>query len=336
MNESFTQPVLYPFLFEPVLKNYIWGGRNLEKYGRILPPGKVAESWEITSHKNGSSIVLNGIHQGKSLTDLTAELGIDLIGSNAKWALDRGKFPLLVKLLDANQRLSVQVHPKDDYALKNEDNELGKTEMWVVLSAEPDAKLVYGVRKGTTREKFKKGIQQGNLEPYLNIIPVRSGDHICVPSGSLHAIMEGTIIAEIQQNSDTTYRVYDWNRLGNDGQPRELHIEKALDVINFEQIEPQIIPAVEIESKNGIRRSILCHNEYFVTERIEFDHSGTYEGACDGSSLEIWGIIDGRARVGETELDTIQFTLLPAAYGAFSLSTEGPAVMLRTTIPASD
>lgn len=335
MNESSRQPVLYPLLFEPVLKEAIWGGRNLEKYGRILPPGKTAESWEIAAHKNGSSMVLNGIHQGKSLADLTAELGINLIGSNAKWALDRGKFPLLIKLLDANQRLSVQVHPKDDYALQNEDNELGKTEMWVVLHAEPDAKLVYGIREGTTRENFQKGIQQGNLEPYLNIIPVQSGDHVCVPSGSLHAIMEGTIMVEIQQNSDTTYRVYDWNRLGNDGKPRELHIEKALDVINFEQIEPQIGPAVEIVSDNGVRRSILCHNKYFVTERIEFDHAGTYEGTCDGSSLEIWGIINGRARVDETELDAIQFTLLPAAYGYFSIVTEEPAVMLRTHIPAS-
>ncbi|MCD6474719.1 MAG: class I mannose-6-phosphate isomerase [Anaerolineaceae bacterium] len=335
MNESSTQPVLYPFLFEPVLKNYIWGGRNLEKYERILPPGKTAESWEIAAHKNGSSIILNGIHQGKSLTELTAEFGIDIIGSNAKWALDRGKFPLLVKLLDANQRLSVQVHPKDDYALQNEDNELGKTEMWVVLHAEPDAKLVYGVRKGTTRENFKRGIQQGNLEPYLNIVPVKSSDHICVPSGSLHAIMEGTIMIEIQQNSDTTYRVYDWNRLGNDGMPRELHIEKALDVINFEQIEPQIGPAVEIESNNGIRRYMLCHNEYFVTERIEFEDAATYTGTCDGSSLEIWGIINGRAKVDQTQLDAIQFTLLPAAYGDFSIVTEEPAVMLRTTIPAS-
>ncbi|MCD4752627.1 MAG: class I mannose-6-phosphate isomerase [Anaerolineaceae bacterium] len=335
MNESSRQPVLYPLLFEPVLKEAIWGGRNLENYGRILPPGKTAESWEIAAHKNGSSIVLNGLHQGKSLADLTTELGIDLIGSNAQWALDRGKFPLLIKLLDANQRLSVQVHPKDDYALKNEGNELGKTEMWVVLHAEPDAKLVYGVREGTTREKFKKGIQQGNLEPYLNIIPVKSGDHVCVPSGSLHAIMEGTIIAEIQQNSDTTYRVYDWNRLGNDGQPRELHIDKALDVINFEQIEPQICPAAEIESNNGIRRSLLCRNQYFVTERIEFEGAAAYTGTCDGSSLEIWGIINGRAKVDELKLDAIQFTLLPAAYGDFSIVTEGPAVMLRTTIPAS-
>ena len=137
---------LYPLLFEPVLKDYIWGGRNLEKLGRQLPQeGVIAESWEIAGHEDGTTRVVNGRFQGKLLTELHEELGLDLIGSRSAWAQERGKFPLLIKLLDANRPLSVQVHPQDDYALAHEGNELGKTEMWVVLHAEPDAEVILGV-----------------------------------------------------------------------------------------------------------------------------------------------------------------------------------------------
>jgi len=130
----------YPLLFTPVLKDYIWGGRNLEKLGRDLPDGIIAESWEIAGHPDGTTAVANGTYAGKLLTEIQEELGLDLIGTNCAWAQERGKFPLLIKLLDANRPLSVQVHPKDDYALAHEGNELGKTEMWVVLHAEPGAK----------------------------------------------------------------------------------------------------------------------------------------------------------------------------------------------------
>ena len=328
-----TSPNLYPLLFEPVIKQAIWGGRNLEKYGRTLPEGIVSESWEVSAHKNGSALIKNGLHQGKNLAELTTELGIQLIGTNAKWALDRGKFPLLVKLIDANQHLSVQVHPKDDYALQHEGNELGKTEMWVVLHAEPEATLVYGVKAGTNRENFRAGILNGNLEPYLHIIPIKTGDHVCVPAGSLHAIMAGTIIAEIQQNSDTTYRVYDWNRLGNDGKPRPLHVEKALDVIDFSQVEPEIVPPQTIEPLAGIERSLLCQNEYFITEKFVFDGTQPFEGFCDGSSLEIWGVIEGKAAINHTELEAIQFALLPAQLGHYGITASPNSVLLRTTVP---
>ncbi len=325
---------LYPLLFTPVLKDYIWGGRSLEKLGRSLPPGIIAESWEIAGHPDGTTAVANGPYTGKLLTELQDEIGLDLIGRHCAWAQTRGKFPLLIKLLDANQPLSVQVHPEDDYALKHEGNELGKTEMWVVLHAAPGASVQFGVTAGATPQAFRDGIKNGRLEPYLHYLPVKTGDHICVPAGSLHAIMGGLLIAEIQQNSDTTYRVYDWNRLGHDGQPRPLHVEKALDVINFAQVEPTLCPPELIRDENGVRRSLLCHNEYFVTERVEMTAGAAYAGTCNGDSLEIWGLLTGQAIIQDIELEAVQFTLIPAAMGSFTVTAVSPATLLRTYVAA--
>lgn len=323
---------LYPLTFDPVLKDYIWGGRNLEKLGRTLPDGIIAESWDIAGHEDGTSVVNNGRFAGKLLTELHQELGLDLIGRNCQWAQDRGKFPLLIKILDANRQLSVQVHPKDDYALEHEGNELGKTEMWVVMDAKPDAKLQLGVKADTTPEQFRQGIEAGNLEPYLHYVPVKAGDHVCVPAGTLHAIMDGIMIAEIQQNSNTTYRVYDWNRIGADGKPRPLHIDKALDVIDFDKAEPSICPPELISDNDGVKRALLCENEYFVTERVEMAAGATFSGNCDGRSLEIWGVLSGSVTVNDVALTAVQFTLLPAALGAYTITTQADATLLRTYV----
>lgn len=330
---------LYPLLFEPVLKDYIWGGRNLaEKLGRAIPADMpiVAESWEIAGHKDGTSRVANGAFAGLLLTELHEKLGLDLIGSRSAWAQERGKFPLLIKILDANHELSVQVHPKDDYALAHEGNELGKTEMWVIVHAEPDAKIILGVKEGTTQEAFRQAIAAGNLEAYLHFLPVETGDFVCVPAGSVHAILDGIMIAEIQQNSNTTYRVYDWNRMGKDGQPRPLHVDKALDVINFEQVEPSICPPTVVAEGDGVVREVLCTNDYFTVERVTMEAGATFDGVCDGSSFEIWGAINGNAAVtgnGTTvELETITFSLLPAALGQFSVRGGEGAVLLRAFV----
>jgi mannose-6-phosphate isomerase len=324
---------LYPMTFTPVLKDYIWGGRNLERLGRVLPPeGIIAESWEIAGHKDGTTIVDNGHFAGNKLTQVQAELGLDLIGRNNTWAQERGKFPLLIKLLDANQPLSIQVHPNDEYALVNEGNELGKTEMWVVLHAEPDAYLILGVKAGTTPQAFRRAIEAGHLEPFLHRLPVETGDHVCVPAGSLHAIMGGLLIAEIQQNSNTTYRIYDWNRLGVDGKPRPLHIDKGLDVINFDQIEPGLCPPALIAEESGIRRLSLCHNSYFVTERVEMMQGASYHGCCTGDSLEIWGVIEGQATINDVQFNAVRFALLPAALGEYVVRATSKAMFLRTYV----
>lgn len=324
---------LYPLLFEPVLKDYIWGGRNLEKLGRTLPAdGVIAESWEIAGHEDGTTRVANGRYAHKLLTELYQELGLDLIGRRSAWAQARGKFPLLIKLLDAQRPLSVQVHPQDDYALAHEGNELGKTEMWVVLHAAPDAEVILGVAHPISKDDFRVAINSNQLEPHLHRIPVKVGDHICVPAGSMHAIMGGLLIAEIQQNSNTTYRVYDWGRVGADGQPRPLHVDKALDVINFTQIAPALCPPELLSDEAGIRRSRLCQTDYFVTERVELAQGAVFSGRCTGETLEIWGVVAGAVQINDVALSAVRFCLLPAALGDFAVTAVSPATLLRSYV----
>lgn len=324
---------LYPLLFEPVLKDYIWGGRNLETVlGRKLPPGQIAESWEIAAHADGTTRVANGRFAGTLLTDLHNQLGLDLIGTNNQWAQERDKFPLLIKLLDAHQPLSVQVHPNDEYALAHEGNELGKTEMWVVVRANEEAAVILGVAPKTTPDSFRQAIEAGDLEAHLHRIPVKAGDVVCVPAGSLHAIMGGLLLAEIQQNSNTTYRVYDWNRRQADGRSRPLHVEKAMDVINFDQVAPGLCQPELLSDENGVRRYRLCHNRYFTTERIEMSPGAEFVGECNGRSLEIWGVLDGQAVINELALTAVRFTLLPAALGAFTVTGKTAVTLLRTYV----
>lgn len=327
-----TDNIFYPLIFTPVLKDYLWGGRNLEtQLGRSLPAaGVVAESWEIASHADGTSTVENGIYAGWPLTQVHAELGLNLLGRNNAWAQERGKFPLLVKLLDAAAPLSVQVHPDDAYALAHEGNELGKSEMWVVLHAEPGAELIVGVKAGTTPAAFRQAVEHNRLEPYLHRVPAQAGDHVCVPAGTLHAIMGGLLIAEIQQNSNTTYRVYDWGRVGADGKGRPLHVDRALDVIDFDRVEPQICPPALLAEEPGLRRELLCRNRYFTIERVTLAAGAEFRGACNGESLEIWGVIAGQVTVNELALSAVRFCLLPAALGEYAVTARTRATLLRT------
>jgi mannose-6-phosphate isomerase len=335
-----SRPPLYPLTFTPVLKDYIWGGRNLQtKLGRELPPGTViAESWEIAAHPNGDVAVANGPLAGQSLAALFETYGEALVGRRAAWASRRGRFPLLVKLLDAHRKLSVQVHPDDDFAREHEGDELGKSEMWVVLHAEPGAELILGVRPGATREQFREAIAAGALEPWLHHLPVEAGDFVCVPAGSLHAILGGLLIAEIQQNSDTTYRIFDWNRAGDGGKPRPLHVDEALAVINFEQVAPSLPAPRAIAGGDGIQRWELCRTPYFVVERLTMAAGATWHGECDGESLEIWGVIQGEAGASggglRLPLRAVQFALVPATAGSFAVRAAVETRLLRTYLPA--
>ncbi len=329
---------IYPLTFTPVFRDYIWGGRNLEQLGRTLPPGIVAESWEISGHPSSPTPVANGPLAGKTLPDVLNLLGEDLVGRHSRAMLARGKFPLLIKLLDANQPLSVQVHPNDEYANIHEQGELGKTEMWYILQAEPGAYLIYGLKPGVTRESFRQALEAGQLESCLHRLPVKAGDAVFIPIGSVHAIMAGIVLAEIQQNSDTTYRVYDWNRLGANGKPRPLHVANALDVINFEQVEPSLATPQLLEDNNGLRRELIVSCPYFKVERVTFKRAGVaFKGCNDGRTFEIWGMLSGQGQVnwaGEPlELSAVRFTLLPAALGNFEIKASAPSLMLRTYVP---
>ena len=218
---------MYPLLLNAPIKDYIWGGTRLIDEFQFETAGeKAAEAWVLSCHKDGDSMVCNGRFEGEPLSTVLEMWGQDALGKNAeKFAY----FPLLIKLIDARDRLSVQVHPNDDYALENE-GEYGKTEMWYVVDADADATLIYGFQHEITKAEFEQRIKDNSLEEVCNFVPVKKGDVFFISAGTLHAIGKGILIAEVQQNSNTTYRVSDYGRLGADGKPRPLHVEKALAV----------------------------------------------------------------------------------------------------------
>ncbi len=320
---------MYPLKFEPIYKKKIWGGRGLEeKFNRELPEGLIGESWELAAHKNGESKVVNGALAGKTLMEVVKDKGEDLLGREAKDE-DYDKFPLLIKILDANDKLSVQVHPGDEYAAKYEDGELGKTEMWYVIDAQKDAKLVYGVKPDVTEEELATSIKEGRLQDNLVEINVKKGDVIHIPTGTVHTIIGGVLIAEIQQNSDTTYRVYDWNRIGKDGKSRELHVDSALDVIEF-GVEPKDkVEGLEINNE-GYTRRILVACPYFVTEVL--DIVSTYKEDTAGESFVILMVLEGEGELsyldGEIGLESGETLLLPAALGEYEI--EGSCKLIKS------
>lgn len=214
-----------PFRLIAPCKDYLWGGVKLREYGKTSDSDRIAESWELSCHPDGESIIADGEYKGRTLTEFLKDHP-EAFGTNR----DRfDRFPVLIKLIDAKDDLSVQVHPDHDYALRVE-GDYGKTELWYVLEAQPDAELIYGFREAITKEEFRRAIEENTLLDRVNRVPVKAGDVFLIEAGTLHAIGKGILIAEIQQNSNITYRVSDYGRVGADGKPRELHIEKALDV----------------------------------------------------------------------------------------------------------
>lgn len=329
---------IYPLTFEPVLRDYLWGGRNLERlYGRRLPPGITAESWEISGHPTGPTCVAAGAWQGRPLPEVLAALGEELVGSRSRAMLTVGRFPLLVKLLDAEQDLSVQVHPTDTYALRHE-GDLGKTEAWYILHARPGAQLIYGLAPGVTRETFLQAIQTQTVETQLHRLPVQAGDVLFVPAGAVHAIMAGIVAVEVQQNSDATYRVYDWGRRDANGDARPLHITKALDVIDWTCVAPDKAAPVLLEEEAGLTRARLVEAPQFVIEALALAAGAAYRGACTGETFEIWGCLQGEAEItwaGEpVALPAVRFALLPAALGRYAVRAAQPSRLLRVYVPA--
>jgi mannose-6-phosphate isomerase len=323
--------LLYPLTFDPVFKDYPWGGRNLETMlGRTLPEGIVAESWDIAAHPNGSSVVDTGPLTGKTLPEVMALLGADLVGQRNLKALEAGRFPLLVKLLDANRWLSVQVHPDDTYGLANE-GEWGKTEMWVVLHAEPGAELIYGFARGTTKDAYAQAIGTDQSAEGLHKVKVKAGDVIFVPSGAVHALGPGIIVTEIQQNSDTTYRIYDW------GRPRPLHLQQSLDVLDFAMIEPGPVKPKMLMEDEGFRVEQLVSCPYFETERLTMPAGHAFYGLCDGDTFEMWAVLTGKATIHSISdpvtLTAVQWALLPAELGEFQVEADEDAVLLRVFVP---
>lgn len=289
----------YPLLMRPVSKEILWGGDKLKKdYAKTAPFDKIAESWELTVRNDGMSIIANGEYAGISMEKYIALGKLDVLGTNCGKYNDR--FPLLIKFIDAASDLSVQVHPDDEYALSKE-NEFGKTEMWYVMDAEPGARLVYGLADGCTIDRFAHAIENGTVEDELNYVEVKRGDVYFIPSGQVHAIGAGILIAEIQQNSNITYRVYDYNRRQSDGSLRQLHTEKALDVIKLRTNEEIEDIRLERASKKS-SDDVLCACKYFTSEKYTTSKESTAIIHVDESSFVSILILDsdnGRLEMGD-------------------------------------
>lgn len=286
-----------PLVFKPLYKERIWGGRRLATdLGRDLPSGMaVGESWELVDRDEDQSGVADGPHAGMTLHELWTRHRDAVFGPDAP---QEPRYPLLAKILDARETLSVQVHPPASVAATL--NGAPKTEMWYLLDADPAAALYAGFRNGVTREAFETALRAGTCAELLHRIPVRAGDSIFIPSGRCHAIGAGCLIVEIQQNSDTTYRVFDWNRNGADGKPRELHIEQSLASIDFSDHEPAL---------NQPAGETLVACEHFVVERWRFAGRRT----DDEKAGSLFTVLNGRVRCGGREFRRGDFFLLPAA-----------------------
>lgn len=311
---------LYPLKFKEVYKEYIWGGKGLDKIGKQVGSKKIAESWEIACHEDGMSVVADGELKGKTLLELVNEFGEKLLGSR----VESGEFPLLVKFINAKNKLSVQVHPDDEYALANE-GEQGKNEAWVVLHAEEGAKMIIDVAPNVDKNSFKKAINSNDVESCLNYIEVKAGDIINIPAGLVHAIGEGIILAEIQQNSNTTYRVYDYNRKDSNGNQRELHVSKALDVIDFSDKKlDKKAHGITLGMGMSSIRTIAVANQYFCIETFVIEED--LKQHADGETFLIYIFTKGEGKLlyGENSIDVKMgdTILVPASMGEFSISGE--------------
>ena len=313
--------MLYPLIFQPIFKERIWGGRNLERlYQKPLPVNiPVGESWEISDRPGDESIIANGPLAGKSLHWLMENHREDLLGS-AKPAAN-GRFPLLIKILDAQEKLSLQVHPPAARAAELHGEP--KTEMWYVAEATPAADLFVGLKRGATRTEFEKRIQNGTVAECFHRIGVKKGDAMFLPSGRVHALGAGNVIFEIQQNSDTTYRVFDWNRLDANGKPRELHIEPSLASIDFDDFEPSLI-GHDFVAKGREKIRPLVQDKLFQVNYCEADRGEKIESPA--GRMKIAGILEGRLSVCSDEniifLSAGQFCLIPAGAQKVFLNAE--------------
>jgi mannose-6-phosphate isomerase len=252
-----------PILLAPSGKDYLWGGNRLKtEYGKDIELTPLAETWECSVHPNGPCYAISGEYRGMSLAEII-QMHPEYVGHK------NNQIPVLIKFIDAAKDLSVQVHPSDEYARKYENGQNGKTEMWYVLEAKEGAKLVWGFEHKVTKEILEKDITDGTLQNDLHYVPVHKGDVFLIESGTVHAIGEGILLAEIQENSDLTYRLYDYNRRDKDGNLRELHFDKAVRVLNMNPIGDTSQKPRYVRYFYGCSREMLCRCKYFETEKIQ-------------------------------------------------------------------
>ncbi|MDR0380421.1 MAG: class I mannose-6-phosphate isomerase [Oscillospiraceae bacterium] len=323
---------MLPFLLRPAFKDYLWGGSALRRdYGKVTDLPVVAESWELSAHKDGCCVIDSGAMAGVSF-DVFARTHPDRLGAHCR---GYDAFPILVKLIDAKQSLSVQVHPDDTYAYRVE-GEPGKTEMWVVLDHDPGAFLYYGLRRDVTKEELRARLADGTVEEILRPCPVRRGDVFIIEAGTLHAIGAGIVLAEIQENSNSTYRVYDYGRRDASGRERPLHIDKALDVASLRaSAPPEHRPAPPVlEEADGYQCRRLAATPYFITDRL--DLNGSYWKNMDDNSFLCLLCVEGRASLrgpgGALDVRKGNCAFVPSGGDGFSL--EGAGSFLFVSMPS--
>ncbi len=305
------------FKLQPSFKDYLWGGTKLRTvYGKDCSLDKVAESWELSTHKDGLTIIDSGEHKGETLLSYVEKYGKEVLGT--KCPLDND-IPILIKFIDAKDALSIQVHPDNEYALKNE-NDFGKTEMWYVIDAEPNAKLIYGFKENITKEQFKNAIETNTLEELVNEVDVKAGDVFFITPGTMHAIGKGIVIAEIQQRSNVTYRIYDFGRVGADGKTRELHIDKALDVTKLESAK-NAKTEYTLNKFDGYEKGNLATCEYFNVDLLNIETSATLK--CDETTFNCITVLDGNCTIigkNSLEMKKGESIFIPASYGEYTIN----------------
>lgn len=324
-----TEP-LYPLELDRFLSTRLWGGDRLRTFLDLSESAgdePLGEAWSVY----GGNRVLNGPLQGKTLAELSAEFGAALVGTVAARRYG-DRFPLLAKFIDAGDEVSIQVHPDDDYALEHESGSgfLGKSEAWLIVDAEPGARIIWGFKDALSADEVKRAAAEGRLEPHLNFVSVKPGDVIYNPAGTVHAIGAGIFLYEIQQASDLTYRLYDYGRKDSSGKPRDLHLDKALAVADLTPGEHARVTPEPL----GEGQARLLKTEHFATER--WDVSGKLAAATDDTSADLLSALSGEltVRSGDTEVVLKQGAscVVPAALGAYAVSGEG--VLLRSYVPA--
>lgn len=308
-----------PFKLLPAYKDYLWGGTKLKTiFHKPTEFETVAESWELSAHPDGDGVIAQGEYAGMRFSEFVRDHP-EALGTKGAG----GNFPILIKLIDAAKSLSIQVHPDDAYALR-EEGEPGKTEMWYILDCEPGAFLYFGLDREITREELRRRLIDGTITEILYPAPVHKGDVFFICAGTIHAIGAGILLAEIQENSNTTYRVYDFGRIGADGKQRPLHIEKALDVADLKPAERQAPGAAFLEETPDytLRRLAAC--EYFRVEQLAL--SGEYRRLLDGGSFISLLCTDGKAELdcaGKMRVEKGDSIFLPAGHESFTLSGHG-------------
>lgn len=327
-----------PLVFHPVFKDYLWGGERLKtRLSKPTGPGSWAESWEIVDWNQDQSRVAQGPLSGLTLGKLLRIYQAQLVGDDV-WAHIndpgippqlRGRFPLLIKFLDAKQQLSVQVHPNDFQAAKLDPPDLGKTEAWYVVDAEPGSKIFAGLKQGVTASAFRAAITAESVENCLHSFTPQPGDCVFIPAGTQHALGAGLLILEVQQTSNTTYRVYDWNRRDTDGNRRPLHIDHAIAVTNFSS--GPVNPLPPTPSQDGSRQRVLC--EKFA---IRDWHGRTHRSFGLDDRFQILVLLSGNATVGSLDLTLGQTVLLPPNPNGYPVMTSGDSLLLEIWIPQNN